>query len=265
MGHLAVISLILYPIQLVDNQLVNDIGKIFDLVGLGSHSLIGGYNNYLFFTDYDIHNTRNCGFSWEPGAYACILSVTLIFDLLQNNFKLRRPTYIIILALITTISTTGYLMLFLIVILKFFRSTKTKAKFVYLIPLLIVLGIAFLNTPVLYSKILEVYKSDKINSANYDDLQTYYDQENKTIPLNRFASMVQIVLAFKYQLILGVSNKYDVILAKKYNFNISNGIADFLARLGVFGFLLYLRNYLKFAARYTNSKSSLIIIAVFFF
>jgi hypothetical protein len=262
--HLAIISLIFYPIQLADSQLVNDIGKVIDLTGLGSHNLVGGYNNYLFFTIYDRHITRNCGFSWEPGAYACILSVALIFSFLSNNLKFKKETYVIIIALITTISTTGYIMLLILVILKGLNSGNYKLKFIYLLPILLIVAIVFINSPILYKKVQSAYTTDINNSSNYDDLQNFYGQENKTIPLNRFASMIQIVLAFKYQLILGVSNKYDVTLAKKYNFNISNGIADFLARLGVMGFLLYLRNYLKFAARYVKSKSSLIVIAVFF-
>ncbi len=263
-SHLAIISLIFYPIQLADSKLVNDIGKIFDLVGLGTHNVSGGYNNYLFFTVYDNHITRNCGFSWEPGAFACILSLTLIFALLRDNFKFNKQTYIISAALITTISTTGYIMLLIIVVLKVLNSSKNKARFVYIIPVVLVMLVIFLNSPVLYTKIVSAYNTDINNSSNYDDLQNYYSQDNKTIPLNRFASVIQIVLAFKYKLVLGVSNKYDEILAKQYNFNISNGIADFFAKFGLIGFIFYLRNYMRFVKAYTTSRFNLFVISVLF-
>lgn len=260
--HLAVLSLILYPVQLADSGIITGIGSIFDLLSLSTHSVVGGYNNFIFFTVYDAHATRNCGFSWEPGAFACILALTMIFALLRNNFKFNKQSYIMGAALITTVSTTGYIMLLIVIILKVLNS-KDRAKLVYAIPVLIVLVIIFINSPVLYNKILSAYNSDMQNSTDYDNLQDYYTQTNATIPLNRFASFIQIFITFKYQLLLGVGNKYSQILDKDYSFNISNGIADFLARFGLLGMILYMRYYLKYISRYTKLTLNKVLIVIF--
>jgi len=261
--HLAVLSLILYPVQLADSGIITAIGSVFDLFSLSIHSAVGGYNNFLFFTVYDAHATRNCGFSWEPGAYACILALVMLFALLRNNFKFNKQTYIMGAALITTISTTGYIMLLIMIILKVLNSSKDRGKLVYAIPVVLVLILVFVNSPVLYNKILSAYNTDMQNSTDYDNLQDYYSQSNATIPLNRFASFIQIFITFKYQLLLGVGNKYGQILNKNYSFNISNGIADGLARFGLLGMILYLWYYMKLVSRYTRVTMNKVLIIIF--
>lgn len=262
--HLAVISLVLYPIQLGDSQLVIDIGKLVDAVGLGVHNISTGFNNYLFFTLYNSHISRNCGFCWEPGVFACILSLTLLFSLLQNGFKFKRQSYVLAIALITTLSTTGYIMLLIIFVLRVLKMGNYKEKVIYLVPALLIIGVVFLNTPVLYKKILTDYHTDMSNSANYDDLQSFYSQDNKSIPLNRFASIIEVVIKFKYKLILGVGNKYNQVLDKDHNFNISNGIADWLARLGLLTLIFYIRNFVRSAVLFANAKVNKLLLYVFF-
>ena len=60
---------------------------------------------------------RNCGCAWEPGLFSTMLALALVFRMYINNgqFILRdRHNIILLLALITTFSTTGYITIFLL-------------------------------------------------------------------------------------------------------------------------------------------------------
>ena len=61
---------------------------------------------------------RNAGFSWEPGRYAIMLCLAILFNLYRNGIKFKKNKNIIILllALITTQSTTGYMIVILLYI-----------------------------------------------------------------------------------------------------------------------------------------------------
>ena len=66
---------------------------------------------------------RNCGFTWEPGGFACFLILAIIINLASNKFKIRNKSLmILILSLITTFSTTGYMAFAFIMIWYLFNT-----------------------------------------------------------------------------------------------------------------------------------------------
>ncbi len=81
---------------------------------------LGAYAHY-----YGIF-PRNCGFMWEPGAYAWILNFMIVYKLHRDNYVLDKKVLLLVLALISTFSTAGYLGLFFIVIFYLIkRGTRT--------------------------------------------------------------------------------------------------------------------------------------------
>lgn len=70
---------------------------------------------------------RNSGFMWEPGAYAWILNFMIIYKLHRDNYVLDRKILLLVLALISTFSTAGYLGLFCITIFYIIKRHSRRA------------------------------------------------------------------------------------------------------------------------------------------
>ncbi|MDP9048896.1 MAG: hypothetical protein M3N14_12225, partial [Bacteroidota bacterium] len=116
--HLAIISVPLYILQLISGDLVYSIGTT---INLPPHFVNQQYTNFLVFTYVKQHAIRNSGFSWEPGAFGFFLNTALLMHFLDNNFTFDKKAKWVVVAIITTISTTSYIAL-LVIALMYFRS-----------------------------------------------------------------------------------------------------------------------------------------------
>ena len=258
--NLTVLSLFFYFFQVIGFG--DYLYSFSNFLNLPNGSGMVEIGNFLVFSYSKFHTTRNSGFFWEPGAFACFLTVVLLLNLFVNNFKFDGKTKILIIGLITTVSTTGYLALFVIFFLWYrYRNPKINLWILVLIPLLIVL---IVNIPFLGDKISKTVNGDmRTNIPKMINKEQHVAQhyENKQVPLNRFSSMIVIYDTFESNLILGVSNKYDAILNKKYNVNISNGVFDFLAKFGLVGLIFLLYKYYKFC-RFYLGRVELVIYCI---
>lgn len=111
-----------------------------------------GYYGYeiwmtLFRTSNVSGTIRNAGIFWEPGAFQVFINLALFFTLKKENFLLsikRKWTLITIaiyvIAIITTTSTTGYLLFMVNIITVYFASFRNmsgKRKVVLGVPMLV--------------------------------------------------------------------------------------------------------------------------------
>ena len=103
---------------------------------------------------------RNAGFSWEPGAFAVMIILAILTNFARKKFAFKNnpELLVLVLALITTFSTTGY-GLFLLLILYFVVNQNLRNKII-LIPLIFVLGLYFLTLPFMLDKIVNTSKRD---------------------------------------------------------------------------------------------------------
>jgi hypothetical protein len=122
-----------------------------------------------------------------------------------------------------------------------------------LVPAFIILVVTI---PFLGDKIAHIYIDDMKGLDNLKESSKF--NRGTQIPLNRFASLVYLDRVLGNYLILGLSNKYDVFINSIYDVNISNGIWDFFAKFGVFGFIFLVYNYVKFCAQYLARKEYLV-------
>ncbi len=94
------------------------------------------YNHLGFYNKYYGIFPRNCGFMWEPGAYAMILNFMIVYKLYRDNYVLDRKILLLVLALVSTFSTAGYLGLFFIAVFylikRWTRTTLLILPFVLL-------------------------------------------------------------------------------------------------------------------------------------
>lgn len=251
--HLTIVSLILYFFQLIG--FADTIYNFSESLNLPHANTIPGYTNFIIFTfTKGLHDYRNSGFVWEPGAFGCFLIIALLFHFFRNKFLFDKKANILIIGIITTLSTTNYLALIILLFLAYrYRVPKLNVWVLLLIPVFIVLVITI---PFLGDKIAHIYIDDMKGLENLNKIAKYHRDEQ--IPLNRFASMVYLYDALGPNLILGLSNKYDEYINKTYNLNISNGIFDFFAKFGIFGFVFLVYKYVKYCALYLAKNEYLV-------
>lgn len=246
--QLAIISIPLYFMQLLSGDLFPVLGRLFNFptVYPGTH-----YTNFLVFTYVAEHATRNSGFSWEPGAFGFFLNMGLFLHLLSNNFVFDRKAKWLAFAILTTISTTSYLALAVIVFCYFrARGVKLTTLMVLFVPVFFILA---LQLPFFFQKISMIYNADSTDMTRVQFLTKWYLQRGEQMPLNRFGSALYLYQIFGVKLIWGVSNIYEETAPILRVINISNGIFDFLAMYGIIGLVFFLYRCFIFFRKFTES------------
>lgn len=145
---LALVSLILYSFNLLTDH--------------SNNALVLGNTYRLWLVQNVRFPTRNAGVFWEAGIYQCYLNISLfimLYLLPENN---RKITYlkigIIITTIITTLSTSGYIEMVLILSCKLlgqYKKAKNKVQLIIglLSPLLIIImTIMLVKSDVFYNK-----------------------------------------------------------------------------------------------------------------
>lgn len=100
---------------------------------------------------------RNNGPFYEPGLFASYLNIALAFNICKNRRLLDKDNIMLILAILSTCSSAGYVSFLLIVVFSTFTQKKMMYKIVTVIAILI-----------LWQPIMELdFMADKI-TANYD-------------------------------------------------------------------------------------------------
>ncbi len=194
------------------------------LVGIGS--------------SFEMGLRRNIGFSWEPGVFSCFVAMGLYVNMVRNRFNIfpfavNRNFYVLLITLLTTLSTTGYV---LIAVLGLFYLMNKSVKG-RIIPLIIaaifipiVDGFSFMTDKIVGTMDLDA----NINAINY------YAQEGMAIITpQRFAGFYFEWLNFIHDFWLGYGN-YKQSYASSVLFDgivyldMSNGIVRIFAKYGIF-------------------------------
>lgn len=134
-------------------------------INIALHNFTPGHNESLI---------RNRGFFWEPGAFAGYLTLALLFTLRDAEKVPRKELFILILALLSTQSTTGYLA-FLVVamaiyIIRAAKRTSLGGRFVATFAVVVfalIAAAAFNNLPFLNEKITEQFEEAQTGEGQY--------------------------------------------------------------------------------------------------
>lgn len=174
---------------------------------------------------YRIHELRNTGPFWEPGAFAGFLILAFMFNEFMQSAKQKRIRVVLFITLLTTFSTTGYLALS--VFLAFYFFAKMKSPMTKLIVILLIPASAYLaytNFDFLGKKI----------EAQIERATSGADPYRKDLNTQRFLNVLRDVIDFKGHETVGRgSNPYT-----RYSYNPSEqirtvGLSDILVRMGL--------------------------------
>lgn len=179
---------------------------------------------------------RNLGFTWEPGRFACWILLGMYFNLVRNKFNIRNKHFcILFFSLLTTLSTTGYSLL---VVLILFVLMNKKSKFSKVI---IVLCVVLVFPTVWGLSIM----SDKIEGlmdldAGLGSIEYHSVKDGMAIVCpQRFTGIYVSFMNFVNDIFLGfnqLSNSYVSAVLYKHSVIVapSEGIIGILAKYGIF-------------------------------
>jgi len=204
---------------------------------------------------------RNAGMFWEPGAFQIFINIALLF--LLDKKSLNRNNIIqgaiLLLTLITTKSTTGYI-IFTIIFLNYVYNLIVKFN------LIKIKGINSKNKSIVVVFIIAVVISIGLLNSDVITKKFNADSPSFSIRQNDIFGTIDII---KERPLLGYGILSQDLLDMQNNRNIgsnSNGILYFTAMVGVVisGMIFYIifRN-LKYLCKNLNYKVIMLVIILF--
>lgn len=215
---------------------------------------------------------RNAGCSWEPGRFAIMVALAIFCNLCQNGIKFKNNKNIwwLLIALITTQSTTGYSIVLIIYALFFIKKFDFKNVFIFVL-VVIPVGYGLMQLDFMGEKL-----KDRITNAQdvsrLDESFAWYASQSEDGEyvgvLDRFDAMVFEWLNFKSDPILGYSRNTEHSFFKQHvsnNFGLANGLVNILGMYGLFWgayfFYILIVSSIKFSIQsYEKKKAGLLLV-----
>jgi hypothetical protein len=222
------------------------------------------YNSYiLYHTNSKVSSLRNFGMFWEPGAFAGVITLCLgvNFKYLKfywKNFKFH--LIIIIIALISTQSTTGYLIGFLILFISFLKIKNYIFKFTSLFLFLILFINIYKSNYFLKDKIESQFSNSRIQSIG-------------AFSNTRFGSLIFDLHYIKKHPFIGngliSKTRYSdhLYLFKGYQDDpiaSGNSFTHFIASMGIFFVIAFFYFLWKSSSKYPTISPFILLVVVFF-
>lgn len=252
--QLSLLGLILWIIFASTDIYISIIDTAEGVTGHSTHSLfIWGTHEEAI---YAIH--RNKGPFWEPGAYACylLLAFVLYFHDFSQQFKAHKFKFVIlILSLLSTMSTTGYVVGMVLFIMIFIINRKFNIGFLA-ITTIISLGFIYIGneTGVLAEKIGEQLETVDVSGEEYDKTRMaafFFD-------LNKIAEHPLVGNGFNQDMLWGavLAAQMEEGLVHKSG----NGFTDVVKSLGIPFLFFWLFLFVRKNVHYLGEKQSALII-----
>lgn len=215
--------------------------------------------NFLVYTFSMERLGQNHGFMWEPTAFAAVLLLTMLLHLTITGFKFDMRFWLLTLTFITTVSTTGFIAMSLVVVY-IFLNKESQSKI-----LVMLLAVPF---------IIIVYNLDFMSGKIQRELDRGGDISEVNMDLtsmgnSRLSSFIWDIKDFTTHPYFGLGI-YEETRYKGFQLLGSvNGISDTLSRFGIFGTLLFMLGYYysfkRFASEYKCRGSWLILALLLVF
>lgn len=241
-AHLSIFSLIGWGMQIVFPSLINSVMLFSSSAGtISGSSLI-----YSAGRDYSeaIVFFRNAGFSWEPGMFASLLLIGIFFNLLLTRMNLgikaNKKLYMMLFALITTQSTTGFGCFMIIGSLSYLYSYKSKIKWL-LVVLLIPMSTWIYSLPFMGEKINTLWVNDRKELV--EQYQEKLEYIKSGIALTRFQALSLELYNIEHDPIIGYGrdDNQSYVVQNIFKFGLPNGVLKVFAKYGIpLGIIFYI-------------------------
>lgn len=250
---LAVMSLIVWGMLNVDVDFARKFGVIHD------YAYSRYYDMYIYAVPYNTvaggGTARNNSIFWEPGAYQLFLNVSIFFDLIYCKKMVNLAIIIKILALLTTFSTTGYIILGLIIVLKYLDLKGIGEKLLlFAAGIIMFFGIFWRNFLDKFSTTGDSYMSYSRRSFDIiSDLKVWCNSP--------FSFLIGVGMK-EYK------NRFGVLFSDWLGSHImisgasSNGLTSLLSMYGIMGFMIIIFFYTHCMYKFRNDIDVKVIFVV---
>lgn len=185
---------------------------------------------------------RNCGFAWEPGLFSCILCIGIAFNLILHRGQFNHNMLFLILGLLSSVSTTGYVTAFVIFTYYYTSSVKNMFKILVLAIFIPIAIYSYTNFEFIGEKI--VLNSDEDEYITNDMSHfSYKEDQGETYTPQRFECIQLQALNFIDSPIFGYGHVSNSFVHKRISsmISLSTGILTDFAKFGfILGFLFTL-------------------------
>lgn len=221
----------------------------------------GYLTSFGLFRTANLNGTiRNAGVFWEPGAYQIFLNLALFFQLEKFGFRVfgrnipKKHSLIVgllVLTVISTMSTNGFILLMINCLMAYFATTKSmkKQNKVWIgIPLFfiaLVLGIKIISSDIVVGKFTGTGNIASTNTR-----------------MNDILGSIEIIGLHPMGLGHGTQLYYNT-LAEHFIINNSTGILSTVCQLGVIYGVMFLVRIFLFAKKYIKKHWLIYFLIVF--
>lgn len=230
--------------------------SVFSLTNVGIGIDFDRYHTILIYnTLKKSDEIRNCGMFWEPGAFqgfimvAFLLYIDKLKELWMQN---RRSVIILILAILSTFSTTGYVVFFSFVVLYFFTSYRSNLLF----KVLSIVVIGFVFVPLIWN---QDFIGEKITSQ-FENAQMV---DESTVSWSRAGQMELDKINIARHPIIGnghlLESRYGKFIGKEMTGG-GNGFTSAINEMGILFIICYFILIFKNLRNYTSSQKIIFII-----
>ena len=217
---------------------------------------------YTFNFDYDSYGIyRNSGPFWEPGAFAGFLIIAIIFNIVLTNKINNKKNLWLLIGLLTTFSTTGYIAASFLLFTYFFIKNKFSYRIISFPIFLIIAFYSYNNIPFLGEKI-----DTQLTGFNTGSVDYQYRTRFVSAALDIYDFLQYPFFGKGKNQVTRFSEYADYAGILKHR---NNGVTDFLVQYGLFGFILFFgmmyysfRTILK-KNNYNEVLSIFILISIF--
>ena len=205
---------------------------------------------------------RNSANFKEPGYYACYIALAMSFELLKSKFILSRNLLILVVAMITTFSTAGYIsMIFIFIVYLFFsKEIGFYPRIVLIISSLLLVAFLYESLDFLSAKIEDQFvkqTSDKdvwgrfgATIKNFEEIKQYPITGKGLIPQTRFDEADLLLASGRY--------------GDETPWLNTNSWSSAMVRFGLPGFVLFMFGYIRsiklYARRFSHFTNGWLLI-----
>lgn len=236
---LAKIDLFLWIIMLLIPGIVEYLLNLSPIKGWG---LVEG-NSWVVFANgfqYEVVK-RNIGFAWEPGRFGSILSIAVFFNLIVYKFKIKgnKNFWILSLAVLSTQSTTSYMVY--ICIMAIYLYNLRSRYLLFATPIVLVFILILMNLDFMSEKMLNLSVFNSNHMIEWQETMDYYATLDKQLVPQRFDALLLEGLNILHDPLIGNATDQYSYLYKLFgvNFSLSNGILRIFANMGIFVGIAY--------------------------
>lgn len=238
--------------------------SLFSVIGIKCEGTLE-YSGILcnLASSQDFLGFRNVGFAQEPGHWASFLIIGMFINLLINDFNYRNKSFFILLAaLITSQSTTGYSS-FGIILLMIIFSAKRSRIFLIVASIFVIPSVVAL--PFMREKIEKyAYTNESVENARYNGEYLERNDDNAIFVPQRMDGFAFELMNFVNDPLMGYGIKEtNSFISKTVSSRIScsNGNIKVFSKYGLFLAILFYSFLFKTGYILVSRKRKLVLLS----